>query len=90
MELVGHNDRQGRDSLQVTCIDDWVYVGHHNGYEHNPLTGVSEWNGTSIIDASDPGKHTLVAHIANTESTNSGATFPHDAPLTIVRIGNRG
>ncbi|MFC1977042.1 LVIVD repeat-containing protein [Chloroflexota bacterium] len=73
VKLVGYNDLQGRDSLQVTCIDDWVYVGHHNGYEHNPLTGASEWNGTSIIDASDPGKPTLVAHIPNTESTNSRA-----------------
>ena len=73
VKLVGYNDLQGRDSLQVTCIDDWVYVGHHNGYENNPLTGASEWNGTSIIDVSDPGKPTLIAHIPNTESTNSRA-----------------
>ena len=71
VKLIGYNDLQGRDSLQVACKDDWVYVGHHNGYEHNPLTGTLEWNGTSIIDTSNPSKTTLVAHIPNTESTNS-------------------
>jgi len=73
VKLIGYNDLQGRDSLQVTCKGDWVYIGHHNGCEYNPLTGASEWNGTSIIDISDPGKPILVAHIPNTESTNSRA-----------------
>lgn len=73
VKLIGYNDLQGRDSLQVACKGDWVYVGHHNGYEHNPLTGALEWNGTSIIDISDPSKAKLVAHIPNAESTNSRA-----------------
>jgi len=73
VQLIGYNDLQGRDSLQVTCKGNWVYVGHHNGCEHNPLTGTAEWNGTSIIDTSDPGKPTLVAHIPNTENANSRA-----------------
>ena len=35
VELVGHNDLQGRESLQVTAKSDeangdWVYVGHHD------------------------------------------------------------
>ncbi|MFC1899475.1 LVIVD repeat-containing protein [Chloroflexota bacterium] len=71
VNLIGYNDLQGRDSLQVTCKGDWVYIGHHNGYEHNPLTGLSEWNGTSIIDASNPSEPILVTHISNAESTNS-------------------
>ena len=73
MKLVGYNDLQGRDSLQVACKADWIYVGHHNGQEYNPLTGALEWNGTSIIDVSDPVKPTLVSHIPNAESTNSRA-----------------
>ncbi len=73
VKLIGYNDLQSRDSLQVTCKGDWVYVGHHNGYEYNPLTGASEWNGTSIIDVSDPSKPTLETHIPNTENTNSRA-----------------
>ncbi len=73
VELVGYNELQGRDSLQVACKGDWVYIGHHNGYEYNSLTGALEWNGTSIIDTSNPAEATLVAHIANTESTNSRA-----------------
>jgi len=73
VELIGYNDLQGRDSLQVTCKADWVYVGHHNGHENNPLTGALEWNGTSIIDVSDHGKPALVTHIPNTESTNCRA-----------------
>ena len=73
VKLIGYNDLQGRDSLQVTCKADWIYVGHHNGHEYNPLTSVMEWNGTSIIDISNPSEPTLVAHIPNTESTNSRA-----------------
>lgn len=73
VNLIGCNDLQGRDSLQVACVDDWVYIGHHNGCEYNPLTGASEWNGTSIIDASDPEKPELVTHIPNEENTNSRA-----------------
>ena len=48
VKLVGFNDLQGRDSLQVTCKGDWAYVGHHNGYEYNPLTAAWEWNGRSV------------------------------------------
>jgi hypothetical protein len=37
------------------------------------LTGVLEWNGTSIIDISNPNVPTLEAHVPNTESANSRA-----------------
>ncbi len=73
VELVGHNDLQGRGSLQVTARGDWVYVGHHNGRALNPMTGVDEWNGTSILDVRDPSRPELVAHIPNAEDANARA-----------------
>ena len=64
MRLVGYHDLQGRESLQTFAKSDeangdWVYVGHSNNYwetdQHmNPITGQMEWNGTSLLDVSDP------------------------------------
>ena len=73
VQLIGYHDLQGRDSLQVTCKGNWLYVGHHNGREHNPLTGEIEWNGTSIINVTNPHEPVLVAHIPNIENANSRA-----------------
>jgi hypothetical protein len=61
--LVGFNDLQGRESLQVALRENWCYVGHLPGDRPNPLTGKTEHNGTSILDVSDPAKPKLVAHI---------------------------
>ena len=38
---------------------NWVYVGHHESFADgkpllNPITGKMEWNGTSILEISDP------------------------------------
>ena len=37
----------------------------------NPITGVNEWNGTSILDITDPTKPELVWHIPNEDNANS-------------------
>ena len=84
VELMGHNDLQGRDALQVTVLSDaangdWAYVGHHDdtwaGTPHpNPITGQLEWNGTSILDVADPTNPRLVWHIPNTVNANSRST----------------
>ncbi len=80
MKLVGYNDLQGRESLQVTTKGDWVYVGHHPrpwsssnqvARHVNPLTGDPEDNGTTIIDISDPANPVTVAHIKNDARINS-------------------
>lgn len=67
MELVGHDDLQGRSAYQPTIHQQrgrWVaYVGHHGGRARNPLTGVDEDNGTSIVDVTDPARPRYVAHI---------------------------
>ena len=72
MRLVGANDLQARSAYQPTIHrqgDRWIlYVGHHGGTEAepkplNPLTGEREFNGTSILDVTDPAKPVYLAHI---------------------------
>jgi hypothetical protein len=81
VRLVGYNDLQARQSLQLTTRSDaangnWVYVGHQpnarpNSEEPqmNPVTGQAEINGTSIIDITDPAMPATKWHIPG----NSGA-----------------
>jgi hypothetical protein len=58
MELVGHDDLQGRPAYQPTIHQQRgrfiAYVGHHSGKTRNPLTATDEDNGTSIVDVRDP------------------------------------
>ena len=67
MELVGHDDLQGRSAYQPTIHRQRgrviAYVGHHGGKARNPLTGRDEDNGTSIVDVSDPARPRYLAHI---------------------------
>ena len=84
VEFVGRHDLQGRDALQVTAISDaangdWLYVGHHDDTwagvpRLNPVTNALEWNGTSILDVSDPANPELVWHIPNAVNANSRST----------------
>ena len=84
VEFVGHHDLQGRESLQVTAKGDdangdWVYVGHsENTWDEtprfNPITNQMEWNGTSILNVSDPANPELVWHIPNALNANSRST----------------
>jgi hypothetical protein len=74
MELVGLSDLQGRSAYQPIIINEngrqIAYVGHHTGTAMNPLTGVNEPNGTSIVDVTDPAKPKYLAHIPG--STQAG------------------
>ena len=74
MELAGHSDLQGRPAYQPIIINEngreIAYVGHHTGTAMNPLTGVVEPNGTSIVDVTDPAKPKYLAHIPG--STQGG------------------
>jgi hypothetical protein len=67
MELVGHDDLQGRSAYQPTIHQQRgrviAYVGHHGGKARNPLTGRDEDNGTSIVDVTDPARPRYLAHI---------------------------
>ncbi len=92
VRLVGHHDLQGREALVVTTRSDeangnWVYVGHHQSYydgeqRFNPITERMEWNGTSILDISDPAEPRLVWHIPNDVDANSrGVSVVYDYPF---------
>ena len=67
MTLLGHDDLQGRSAYQPVIRENrgrWIaYVGHHGGAAVNPLTGVVENSGTSIIDVTDPRKPRYLAHL---------------------------
>src|SRR3954451_21718218 len=76
MRLVGANDLQARSAYQPTIHhqgDRYIaYIGHHGGTEAdpkpmNPLTGVQEFNGTSIVDVTDPAKPVYLFHIPGEE-----------------------
>ncbi len=76
MRLVGYNDLQHRSAYQPTIHhqgDRYIaYIGHHGGTPEvpkplNPLTGQNEFNGTSIVDVTDPAHPKYLAHIPGTE-----------------------
>jgi hypothetical protein len=93
MELAGHNDLQGRSAYQPIIINqdgrEIAYVGHHTGKALNPLTGVVEPNGTSVVDVTDPAQPKYLAHIpgaggegeeaggAQMARVCSGSVLPH-------------
>jgi hypothetical protein len=76
MRLVGFNDLQARSAYQPIIQkqgDRYIaYVGHHGGTEavpkpSNPLTRQAEFNGTSIIDVTDPKQPRYLVHIPGQE-----------------------
>ena len=76
MRLVGYNDLQARSAYQPTIHkqgDRYIaYVGHHGGTPTvpkpvNPMTGQPEFNGTSIIDVTDPKNPKYLKHLPGLE-----------------------
>src|SRR5450755_4534062 len=76
MVLVGYHDLQARSAYQPLVREQngrWIaYIGHHGGTENsakplNPLTGNPEFNGTSILDVTDPRAPRYLAHIPGEE-----------------------
>jgi hypothetical protein len=72
MRLVGYNDLQHRAAYQPTIHkqgDRYIaYIGHHGGTTAvpkplNPMTGENEFNGTSIVDVTDPAHPKYLKHI---------------------------
>ena len=67
MALVGYSDLQARSAYQPTIHRQgtrWIaYIGHHGGMQRNPITGMNEDNGTSIVDVTDPRRPRYLAHI---------------------------
>jgi hypothetical protein len=76
MALVGTNDLQARSAYQPTIHQQfgrWIaYIGHHGGTDEiakpvNPMTGVPEYNGTSLVDVTDPRHPKYLTHIPGDE-----------------------
>jgi len=70
LRLVAHDPLQARQTYQMVEVQQgnrWLlYLGHLKGRELNPQTGVSEANGTSVIDVTDPRKPIYLRHIPPT------------------------
>ena len=79
MEVVGADALQSRSAYQPLVHkqgERWIaYIGHHGGKTMNPLTGVVEDNGTSILDVTDPRAPRPLFHIPGEpgESESGGA-----------------
>ena len=100
MALVGYHDLQARSAYQPVVREQngrWIaYVGHHGGTDKvakpvNALTGQPEFNGTSVLDVTDPRAPRYLAHIPGEEGQGesggaqmvrvcSGADLPKGTP----------
>src|ERR1700693_2216276 len=88
-EWLGHNDLQGGTTYQTTVHTQGdrviAYAGHFNGQMFNPLTGVTETNGTSIVDVTDPRNPKYLKHLiadkggARMAKLCDGKDLPHGA-----------
>src|SRR5437868_3554729 len=76
MRLVGMSDLQARSAYQPTIHHQGnryiAYIGHHGGTPDvpkpvNKMTGQAEFNGTSILDVTDPAHLKYLKHIPGLE-----------------------
>ena len=76
MVLVGVHDLQARSAYQPLVREQngrWIlYIGHHGGTDKvpkpvNALTSAAEFNGTSVLDVTDPAAPRYLAHIPGEE-----------------------
>jgi hypothetical protein len=67
LKVEGYNDNQARPIYQPLVVNqngrEILYTGNLAGTAPNPLTGVSESNGTSIIDVTNVKKPKFLFHI---------------------------
>ena len=77
MRLVGYHDLQTRSAYQpvVHAYGERhiLFVGQHAGEAHNPQTGLTEVNGLSILDVTDPSQPALLRHLPPTGLEANGA-----------------
>ncbi|HEY2135727.1 MAG TPA: hypothetical protein VGH49_07550 [Xanthobacteraceae bacterium] len=106
MRLVGYSDLQERSAYQPTIHrqgDRYIaYIGHHGGTPEvpkpmNKLTGEAEFNGTSIVDVTDPAHPKYLKHIPGLPGTYEeggaqmvrvcdGKTLPHADPAKFYML----
>lgn len=100
MRLLGHHDLQARPAYQPVIHRQGerfiAYVGHHGGVQPNPLTGVDEPSGTSILDVTDPRAPRYLAHIPGAPGGASmvrvcgGRTLPRADPAKTYLLRTLG
>ena len=103
MALVGYHDLQARSAYQpiVHAYGDRriLFVGHHIGDAHNPLTDSLEVNGMSILDVTDPSEPVMLAHVPPTGDEASGtqhvqvcdgAALPEGDPERVYLVRTNG
>jgi hypothetical protein len=78
MALVGYHDLQVRPAYQPVIQkqgDRWVaYIGLMGGGQNmNDITGELEWNGTLVVDVTDPARPFTLSHIEGNEGLPSRA-----------------
>ena len=92
MDLVGYNDLQARSAYQPTIHKQgnrWIaYIGHHGGKQMNPLTGKEEFNGTSLVDVTDPKQPKYLSHIPGEPPTPGAAGESGGAQMVHVCDGS--
>lgn len=98
---LGHNDLQGRTTYQTT-VHTYpngrviAFAGHFNGKMLNPMTGLTETNGTSLVDVTDPKKPFYVMHIpankggARMNMICDGSILPHGIPGKVYLLRENG
>jgi LVIVD repeat len=102
MGLVGTNDLQARSAYQPIIQrqgNRWIlYAGHHalgtnpvTGAplpSFNPLTGVNEPNGVSIVDVTNPAAPVYLKHLPVGTTGNGGAQMLRVCPGATLPISN--
>src|SRR5262245_6804343 len=67
MRLLSHHDLQARSAYQPVIHQQgtrWIaYIGHHGGVTMNPLTGMEEGHGQSVVYVTDPADPKYLFHI---------------------------
>ena len=90
-EWLGHNDLQGRVTYQTTVHTQGgrviAYAGHFNGLMMNPMTGLVERNGTSVVDVTDPRHPAYLWHIP---ANNGGARMVKLCDGDVLPHGQKG
>jgi hypothetical protein len=103
LRLVGQHDLQARSAYQPVVhaygARRILFVGHHAGEAPNPLTGVVEKNGLSLLDVTDPVAPQYLAHFPPTGAEASGtqhvqvcdgATLPNADDARVYAIRTNG
>src|SRR5258705_10510357 len=110
MRLVGMSDLQARSAYQPTINRQGeryiAYIGHHGGTPEvpkpiNKITGEAEFNGTSILDVTDPANPKYLKHIPGIEGNYEeggaqmvrvcdGKTLPHADAAKIYMLRGFG